>query len=577
MALPDFNLAASDPANPNARLLSAEQQRAMLAEAIMQQREGSDTSPIRSGWQGAARLAQGLMGGLERGRLDSDAAKGNAAWQKAMGDILGGGGAAPATTPLGSAIMGDRGASPASNPAPTSADSGDPTEAYIRSAAAKRGIDPEIAVKVAKSEGLNSYTGDQGSSFGPFQLHYGDVAPGGNRVAGMGDDFTKATGLDARDPKTVNAQIDFALDQAKKGGWGPWHGAANSGIAPMQGIGQGGNVQLAGAVPTPDTAAAPQAPGPQPVAAPAPAPAGQQVNRQALMAIISNPYAPAAAQQVAASILQNSFKQEAPVSVGKGGALVDPRTGKVIYQGQGDDDTADTKNYNFALQHGFKGTFPEYQQQARAPLVQIDQGVNERQTVADKMGLQGDERRLYVLNGKLPTQAEKAPTEQQANSALYADRMREANKIISDPKFMEAGTSGTQKFLSAIPGGNYMVSPETQQLGQAKSDFVNAVLRKESGAAISQSEFDNAEKQYFPQPGDGPEVIAQKAKNRETALAGVANAAGPSYAKRQAPMSETGGSKVDPLAAARAAVAKGAPRDAVIKRLQENGIDPAGL
>jgi hypothetical protein len=35
--------------------------------------------------------------------------------------------------------------------------------------------------------------------------------------------------------------------------------------------------------------------------------------------------------------------------------------------------------------------------------------------------------------------------------------------------------------------------------------------------------------------------------------------------------------RADPLAAARDAIAKGAPREAVLKRLQENGINPAGL
>lgn len=108
---------------------------------------------------------------------------------------------------------------------------------YIRYAAAQRGIDPEVAVKVASSEGLNTYVGDNNSSFGPFQLHYGNVASGGNAVAGMGDSFTKATGLDARDPNTVQAQIDYALDQAKNTGWGAWHGAATVGVGPRTGIG----------------------------------------------------------------------------------------------------------------------------------------------------------------------------------------------------------------------------------------------------------------------------------------------------------------------------------------------------
>jgi hypothetical protein len=110
------------------------------------------------------------------------------------------------------------------------------TEAYIRQAAGARGIDPDVAVKVARSEGLGgAYAGDEGSSFGPFQLHYGGM-PGtskGNAVPGLGDAFTKATGLHASDPATTRAQIDFALDHALRNGWGAWHGwsgDANAGL-----------------------------------------------------------------------------------------------------------------------------------------------------------------------------------------------------------------------------------------------------------------------------------------------------------------------------------------------------------
>jgi hypothetical protein len=101
----------------------------------------------------------------------------------------------------------------------------DATESYIRQAASARGIDPDVAVKVAKTEGLGGgYAGDQGSSFGPFQLHYGNVAKGQNAVSGLGDLFTKQTGLHASDPKTVPQQVDFALDYAARNGWSPWHG-----------------------------------------------------------------------------------------------------------------------------------------------------------------------------------------------------------------------------------------------------------------------------------------------------------------------------------------------------------------
>lgn len=98
--------------------------------------------------------------------------------------------------------------------------------AYIRQAAIARGIDPNIALQVAASEGLHSTLPGQQStivradgtredSWGPFQLFMG---------GGLGNKFQQKTGLNPRDPTTWKAQVDFALDEAKKGGWGPWHG-----------------------------------------------------------------------------------------------------------------------------------------------------------------------------------------------------------------------------------------------------------------------------------------------------------------------------------------------------------------
>ena len=111
--------------------------------------------------------------------------------------------------------------------------------AYIAQAAAKRGIDPRVALGVAGTEGLNGYDlskpdrgGDKGTSFGPFQLHYKSNVPG-FRNAGMGDDFTRQTGKDARDPSTWRDQVDFAMDHAAKHGWQNWHGwkgAPNAGL-----------------------------------------------------------------------------------------------------------------------------------------------------------------------------------------------------------------------------------------------------------------------------------------------------------------------------------------------------------
>lgn len=75
-----------------------------------------------------------------------------------------------------------------------------------------------------------------------------------------------------------------------------------------------------------------------------------------------------------------------------------------------------------------------------------------------------------------------------------------------------------------------MLQPGTlQQQNQAERNFVNAVLRRESGAVINPSEFANAEKQYFPRSGDSKETLAQKARNRQTVIESFKNLSGPAW------------------------------------------------
>ena len=80
---------------------------------------------------------------------------------------------------------------------------------------------------------------------------------------------------------------------------------------------------------------------------------------------------------------------------------------------------------------------------------------------------------------------------------------------------------------------NVVLSKEQQQVEQAQRNFVNAVLRQESGAVINPSEFENAIKQYFPQPGDKKEVIEQKRKNRMMVIEGFKKIAGPAWSDEQ--------------------------------------------
>ena len=126
----------------------------------------------------------------------------------------------------------------------------------------------------------------------------------------------------------------------------------------------------------------------------------------------------------------------------------------------------------------------------------------------------------------------KPPTEMQANFAIYGRRLQQANDIINglyDQGFDRSKAS--QGVLSKTANFLGFKSNELLKQEQAERNFVNATLRRESGAAISRDEFLNAEKQYFPRTGDSPGVIEQKKRNRETQLQSFKGLAGPAWEK----------------------------------------------
>lgn len=122
--------------------------------------------------------------------------------------------------------------------------------------------------------------------------------------------------------------------------------------------------------------------------------------------------------------------------------------------------------------------------------------------------------------------------ESQSKNAGFADRMIGAQGVLDDKDVTGAQESRLQRGLASVPFvGNSLVSKDYQVGNQAKEDFINATLRRESGAAISPSEFAKGDKQYFPQPGDSDAVITQKALNRQRTLEGVQRSAGAAYKK----------------------------------------------
>lgn len=114
-------------------------------------------------------------------------------------------------------------------------------------------------------------------------------------------------------------------------------------------------------------------------------------------------------------------------------------------------------------------------------------------------------------------------TEGQSKALLFGTRMQEANSILEELAGKGVNTSipGSRTGFGVGAVISALQPADRQRLDQAKRDFLNAVLRRESGAVIADTEFNNGDKQYFPQPGDSEAVIAQKKRNREIAMRGI--------------------------------------------------------
>lgn len=74
-----------------------------------------------------------------------------------------------------------------------------------------------------------------------------------------------------------------------------------------------------------------------------------------------------------------------------------------------------------------------------------------------------------------------------------------------------------------------LLSPAGRQYLQALRSFTTAKLRKESGAAISQGEYQNEALIVARAPDDNPDLMTQKRRTRQTVLEGFALQSGPKY------------------------------------------------
>jgi hypothetical protein len=134
--------------------------------------------------------------------------------------------------------------------------------------------------------------------------------------------------------------------------------------------------------------------------------------------------------------------------------------------------------------------------------------------------------------GQPAPRTERPLTQGQYTAAGYASRMAQAEVILTplEPKVATMGWLA-QAFNEGINDSmlSRLQSNDYKSYAQAARNFINANLRRESGAVISPAEFQNAIAQYLPVPGDSPQVLAQKRANRELVQRNLQREAGEAY------------------------------------------------
>jgi hypothetical protein len=145
--------------------------------------------------------------------------------------------------------------------------------------------------------------------------------------------------------------------------------------------------------------------------------------------------------------------------------------------------------------------------------------------------------------------APKPPTESQSKAALFGKRLQQAEGVFGELEGAGYNRADNMSAVEAAVAPGPFKGENLKRWEQAERNFINAVLRRESGAVISDEEYANAELQYFPRAGDTEAVRKQKAENRALALAALEAEAADAWGRIEAKQANSG------------SVAKASPRD----------------
>lgn len=174
---------------------------------------------------------------------------------------------------------------------------------------------------------------------------------------------------------------------------------------------------------------------------------------------------------------------------------------------------------------------PASQAPERGQLIQTDQGwalVNPVTGEARLLGLDVPPRATEAAGpGRITeTQAKMRVAYSRAAPALEQIERFLGYDPVTDTFAEGGGRVPEESFLGRVTPGRYFQSAEIQAYDQAAEALASAILRIESGAAITQQELESYKRQFIPRPGDKPEVIRRKLQTLRATLDAIRQAAG---------------------------------------------------
>lgn len=271
-------------------------------------------------------------------------------------------------------------------------------------------------------------------------------------------------------------------------------------------------------IPTPDDIA----PGAQPVAQQNPTPAriqiAQALSPHAIQAL-SSPYATDAERSIGSLLLQKQMQ--------------DAQRGEWVERRLEDGSIAQQNSKTGEVRVIRPGVDPLVREGQRLSVEKQRRELNEpkaptiqkfKQADGSEVAAQWDEASKSwkpVVLPQDPNAPKPSPklTEAQSKDLTFYNRGIQALEAFEQNP--GAYSSGMERMFSNLPLGNYATSEGFQKSQQAGRNFLASILRKDSGAAITQNEEEIYGRTFLPQPGDKPGTLAQKAEARRQAIEAI--------------------------------------------------------